>query len=243
MARKLKHYLTTVLLLALPLAVWSATSENYEIVADSLNFLGGTSSSETYLLDTTGGELATGTSTSASYDLDAGYRPMIDDGGLIVDIPTSVSFEQVDLAVGGTRSDDLSWSITSPTGYTVDLRSTTNPTLQSSNSVLVINDADSEELVELEETLDAFWFLPASPALVSDYTSRSCGADLEINAGGFKCWSGFTTTNRTIVSNSGAATSQDFSLRLTITILAQDQSGSHDTGDYSGTVLATITAL
>jgi hypothetical protein len=51
-------------------------SGSYRIQSDSINFGGGFSSSTNYLLESTAGEIATGESSSATYELKAGYQQM-----------------------------------------------------------------------------------------------------------------------------------------------------------------------
>lgn len=82
-----------VALLALMPCVYMSTaraqvmqSSSYSIQSDSVNVGGGLSSSETYVLDATTGEVGTGEGDSATYGVNAGYWQM-QDITLSVDVP------------------------------------------------------------------------------------------------------------------------------------------------------------
>lgn len=72
-------FLMTVLLGSLPAAVFAqeaASSANYKIQSDSINFLGGRTESQNFALEGTGGEDGAGFSASANFGMNAGYELM-----------------------------------------------------------------------------------------------------------------------------------------------------------------------
>ncbi len=106
-------------------------SGSYRIQQDSVNF-GGTedSSSAAYKVRDTLGEIATGLSSSASYNLYAGYRQM-DEVSISISAPSDcILSPSLGGIAGGTSNCFAVWTITSdnPAGFTASLTASTTGT-------------------------------------------------------------------------------------------------------------------
>ncbi len=106
-------------------------SDSYRIQQDSVNF-GGTedSTSASYKTRDTLGEIATGESSSASYNLHAGYRQM-DEVSISISSPSDCVLSPSLGGIGGGISNCFAvWTITtdSPAGFTASLTATSTGT-------------------------------------------------------------------------------------------------------------------
>jgi len=111
-----------------------ASSANYRIESDSIN-VGGTedSSSASYNLRDTVGEIGTGLSNSTSYNLKAGYRQMLEPF-ISISTPANVTLTpSISGVTGGIGSGTATWTVITDAsaGYTVSVKVDTDPALQS----------------------------------------------------------------------------------------------------------------
>ena len=96
--------LTTLFLLPLVSSAQVMNSATYKMGSDSINFAGILSSSPTYKIEDTAGEVASGYSTAAAYSSFLGYQFMLNDTTAPTP-PTSIT-----VTVLGSTSVELSWS-------------------------------------------------------------------------------------------------------------------------------------
>lgn len=119
-------------LTALPISAYVMSSNNYRIQHDSVN-IGGVdfSSSDSYKLSDTVGEMATGKSSSDSYNLYAGYRQM-NETYISISSPANVTLTPAILGVtGSTGNGSASWTIITdnPAGYSLTIKASSSPAL------------------------------------------------------------------------------------------------------------------
>lgn len=109
-------------------------STNYRIQQDSLNIGGGDfSSSDSYKLSDTLGEIATGKSSSGSYNLYAGYRQM-NESYISISVADDVALApSIGGITGGTGNDSASWTIITDNaaGYSLTIKASSSPALVS----------------------------------------------------------------------------------------------------------------
>lgn len=117
-------YVLTLLILILPSSTFAEmSSTDYIINPDSINFMGiGDASSTNYQLGDTGGEVATGVSTSTNYTNEAGFWHMAMDYHIAISSPGDVTMG----AISGHGQSDLAtnsatWNIDTdnPAGYSL----------------------------------------------------------------------------------------------------------------------------
>ena len=175
-------------------AVAISTSENYVINSDSVNFVGGDSSSVSYELRGTGGEIATGQSSSDSYILNAGYQAM-SGGSLSVTLPASSNISlapDVDVQTGGQANSSPSWLVSGSSGYSLNLKK--GATFAGEYGVV---DGDSRQFIldyysvvtydwSVPEGYSAFGFSPEGDHVVTAYhdDGDSCGSGTGLG----NCW-------------------------------------------------------
>jgi hypothetical protein len=110
-----------------------ATSTNYTLQSDSINFGGGFATSTNYQQENTFGELGTGQSSSTNYMLRAGYQQM-QEVYLSLTAPTDVTMSpDIGGITGGTSNGSTTVTVTtdSPAGYELMLEAENSPAMQS----------------------------------------------------------------------------------------------------------------
>lgn len=126
-------FITPVLFLGLSfVSAQVMQSGNYRMQEDSINFGGGLSSSTGYVLESTGGEIATGESGSVTYNLKAGYQQMHEafiSMSAVASVTLSPSIPGIS---GGTSNGSTTVTITtdSPSGYGLTIQASQSPAMQ-----------------------------------------------------------------------------------------------------------------
>lgn len=238
------------LIIAIPLLAFGAVmqSPSYQIQNDSIN-VGGTenSASSNYQLSDTVGEIATGNSTSTSYNLYAGYRTMT--GAYVaISAPADVTMSPpINGLTGGTGDGSAVWTTTTdaPGGYTLAVKASTNPALKSANDSFADYTpagANPDFTFSIAATASEFGFTPEGSDIASTYKDNGSSCNTGSSDTADACWDNFSTTDKTI-SQSTAGNSPTGTLT---TVKMRSQSGtSHiqTNGTYTATVTATATAL
>ncbi len=201
--------LTIVALLSLQLGFAQvATSTNYQLQSDSINFGGGLSTSTNYTQESTFGEIATGQSTSTNYQLRAGYQQM-QEVYLSMTAPTDVILSPTIGGIsGGTSNGSTTVTVTtdSPSGYQLTIAAENTPAMQSGPNTI----ADYNEGAVPDFTFSvvggqaSFGFSPSSVDLVQDFLDdgNDCGVGSANNIGA--CWAGLSTTDTPISEGVGS---------------------------------------
>lgn len=237
-------------LIIIPSFAFSAAmqSSNYQIESDSVN-VGGTenSISTNYRLSDTVGEMATGNSTSTSYNLYAGYRQMT--GSYIaISSPSDVTMSpSLNGLTGGTSNGSAIWTTTtdSPGGYTLSVKSSTNPALKSGNDSFADYTpagANPDFTFSISAADSEFAFTPEGSDIVQKYKDNSTSCNTGSSDTADSCWYNFSTTNETVAQGS----SSNSPTGTATTIKMRSESGaSHiqTSGTYTATITATATAL
>ena len=247
---KIKQFLFVglALIVALPVGAYVASSDNYRIQSDSINFGGQLSTSANYKLEDTLGEISTGTSSDA-INLQAGYQAMAEDVYLSVSSPADVTLSPtIDTTIGGIADGQALWTIITndPAGYSMTVAANTSPALHSSV------DSFSDLNVAGTGTPDFSWFSPAGyanfgytvegPDLDSSFWDNvvicGVGALDTLN----KCWLDFSTSAKTVSlkNSSNHPTGSDTTIKLRAQI---DPSRNLIAGTYQAVINVVITAL
>jgi hypothetical protein len=229
------------------ISAYTMGSANYRVQSDSLNTGGlDTGTSASYKLKDTIGEIATGGSSSASYNLKAGYRQM-QESTISVSSPSDVTMNPSIAGItGGTGNGSAAWTVITdnPAGYKLDVKASTNPALKYNSYSFadytpVGGDPDYSWLIDSADS--EFGFTPEGSDIVAKYKDNGAdacatGSDMTTD----KCWMGFSTSNETI-SQSGSGNSPA-GTETTVKFRAQSGSAHLQTeGDYTATI--TVTAV
>jgi hypothetical protein len=221
-------------------------SSNYKIESDSLNLGGADSSSTSFNLGDSMGELGTGDSSSSNYAMHAGYWQM-GESSISISSPTDLIMQSMAGLSGGSSEGTMSWTVITDdsAGYSMSIRSTTSPALQSANDSLADytpSASDPDYNFSIESTESAFGFSPEGTEVVSRFKDNGsvCNAgNLETTG---KCWDGLSTSPKII---SGSTTSNMPNGGVT-TVRFRAEAGVdkiQKSGDYYVTIVATATTL
>lgn len=180
-----------------------ASSTNYRIQTDSINVGGVLSTSTSYRAEDTLGETGVGTSSSATYQIKAGYQQM-QQTYIAITSPGSITLTPVILSTGGGTGDgSATWTVTTDNaaGYTMNIGASLSPALVSGvNSFVnyVPAGADPDFTFTTPVLSSRFGFTPESADIVQKYKDNGAVC----NAGALDtvstCWAALSTTPDTI---------------------------------------------
>lgn len=222
-------------------------STDYRIQSDSINIGGALSTSSGYRLEDTTGEIATGESTSASFNLRAGYQQMqeiylaLAGGGDVAMSP----------ALGGITGGESDGSVTftattdNAAGYQLRIRAEGDPAMQKGGDAIA-DYAPPGGIPEFAFTTDAteahLGFSPEGADIVDRF--RDDGADCDVDTGdtALRCWDGLSQSDQTIASASSGnhPSGTDTTIRFRVGI---GGSVVQPEGTYVATTTVTLLAL
>lgn len=186
------------------------TSPSYQLESDSLNFGGGAGASANYSLQDTLGEVATGYSSSASYNLHAGFQ-QLRESFISLTAPSAVNLLP---ALGGMTGGISNGSSTvtiltdSPSGYQLSVAAENSPAMQKTATSTIA------DFVPASSPTPDFSFnsAPAGQAYLAftvsgnDAFSRFLNNGATCGVGSFStpetCWDGLSTTSKLIATGS-----------------------------------------
>ena len=221
-------------------------SSTYKMESDNLNFGGVSSSSTTYKLSDTLGEVGTGDSNSLNYYLHAGYWQM-QESYIAITSPSDLALPAIGGITGEGSEGVVSWQVTTDNvaGYTMDVKTTTTPALASaldSFADYTPSGADPDYNFSISSSTSAFGFSPEG----SDTDSRFKDSGLACNTGSGevsgKCWDGLSTSSKIIASK----TSSNHPGGSTVDVRFRAESGASHiqiSGNYSATIIVTAVTL
>ncbi|MEK7462626.1 MAG: hypothetical protein AAB618_03555 [Patescibacteria group bacterium] len=221
-----------------------ATSTNYQLQSDSLNFGGGLSTSTNYRQESTFGELGTGQSSSTNYMLRAGYQQM-QEVYLSLTAPSDIIMSpNLNGITGGTSNGSTTVTVTtdSPAGYSLSIKSSNSPALQ--NGVNTIPDynqgVDADYSFLVSGGAASFGFSPSSVDVVSAFMDNTSLCGVGSLDTPLACWAGLATTD--IPISEGIGSNHPSGATTTINFRVGVGAG---TGVLSGlyTATTTLTAL
>jgi hypothetical protein len=183
-------------------------SGSFQIQSDSINFAGGLSSSTSYVLESTAGEVGSGNSNSTNYKLKAGYQQMQE-----VYIALSGSADvTMSPAISGVTGGESNGSTTvtvitdSPAGYSLTIESQTSPAMQGpSASIADYVPTGNPDFSFITGVNDAhFGFSPEGVDVVQRFRDNTSLCNVGGLDTSFACWDGLAVTAQTIASASNA---------------------------------------
>ena len=220
-------------------------STTYKIQSDSINFGGKNSTSATYSLEDTIGEIASGRSAGTAYALGAGYQQLNEPTYITLTAASDLSLGSIGGIVGGSTTGSQSWIVTTnnATGYSLSVKASTAPALKSgtySFADYTPAGPDPDLAFTIAPTSSGFGFSPEGTDVIQRFKDNGSVC----NAGSLNttdaCWDGFATTTK-IVS---LRNSSNLPSGSTTTLKYKVETGSshiQEAGDYSAVI--TVTAL
>lgn len=203
-----KLFLTAIILavavsfFSTPVFAYVMQSASYRLQFDSINNGGGLGTSTSYIEQDTVGEIATGFSTSTSFNLFAGYQQMDSVSTTIsLSVPNSVSMlPNIPGVSGGTAtgSADIVVSTNNNAGYSADVVASTFPALTSGGNIF----SDYSESVSMTpdfnwsilSTGSAFGFSVEGDNVSSEFLDNGSACNTGSGNVSDKCWSPFSTS-------------------------------------------------
>jgi len=244
--RRVLYYILIAILLsaATPALAYVMSSTNYRIERDSINFVGGLSTSTSYQAESTLGESGTGLVTSTSFSLKAGYQQM-EASFITLNIPSGAALTPtINGNLGGQANTSTSLGVVTNNGngYTLRLQASTSPALKSSASSFVnyaTTGADPDFTWSVPAASSGFGFTPEGNDIATRYKDNGAICN---QAGGSdtanSCWDTLSTSYTTIAQT----TSANYPTGATTTVKFRAEAGSsagQAGGDYSATVIVT----
>lgn len=213
----MKQDLTTSVALALVMTVVAlgvqqlsfaavATSTNYQLQSDSINFGGGLSTSTSYRQESTFGEIATGEATSTSYKLKAGYQQM-QEVYISMTSPGDVTLlPALGGITGGTSNGSTTVTVVtdSPAGYSLSIQAQNNPAMQSGSNSIPDHVTVITRDFQIPGGSASFGYSIYGVNAVGDFYndgSGFCGSG--VNAS-LVCWRGLETTPYQVAQGNGS---------------------------------------
>lgn len=248
------RYLTCILLVLLcassaffilPASAYVASSTNYRIQEDSINVGGLLSTSTNYRMEDTVGEEGVGTSSSATYNIKAGYQHM-HETYLAISVPGNITLSpNIPETGGGIANGAATWTVTTdnPAGFSVTIAASTSPALTSgANSFAnyTPGGTDPDFTFSVATTAAEFGFTPEGADIVQRY--RDDGATCNTGSGdtASACWDPLLTTATTIVNR---ATPNHPSGSTTVLRFRAESGSSNTQPPGSYTAVATLTVI
>jgi len=202
---------TPVVLLSFGLVLaQTMTGSFYQIESDSINMGGGFSESDSFTMEDTLGEVATGISESDSFELRAGYQQM-QSAFISMTQPDSIVLDpNLPGLGGGTSNASTSVVVTtdSPAGYELLISASANPAMQNEFSDSIADYAPSSGDPDFTFTVGsedaAFGFSVESIDALARFLHNGSVCDAGSTNTAQTCWDGLSTTPTAIVSGNTA---------------------------------------
>jgi len=184
---------------------------SYQIQSDSVNVGGLYSTSSSYTLEDTTGEIASGKSDSSSFSLRAGYQQMQAITIAMTQPNSVVLAPSIPGLAGGVSNGSTSVTVTTdnPAGYEILIEAAGNPALQAEGGTYTIGDYVPSGSADYTFAIGSTDAHLGYSVLSADAESRflhsgsaPCGTGSTNTAQ--TCWDGLSTTPQTIVTGTAA---------------------------------------
>lgn len=221
-------------------------SSTYKIQSDTINMGGVDSSSASYNMQGTLGEVATGKTSSSNYKMNAGYWQMQESYLAISDISNTTLSSMGGLSNQASEGT-MSWLVKTdnPAGYTFSIASATTPSLKSAFDSFpdyTPSGSNPDFNFNVPSDKSSFGFSMEGTDAASRFKDNGsvCGTgSLETTD---KCWEGLSTTPKEVAGSS----SPNHPLGSTVTARLRAENGSdhiQTAGDYTVTIVVTAVTL
>lgn len=217
----------------------------YRIDSDSVNS-GGTSfsTSSSYGLGSSVGEIGTGQASSSVYRLNAGYWQS-DDIYISLTSPSDANLGAISGLLGGTGNASSTWLVTtnSPGGYSLSVQSSTYPALKAPDASIP-NYAGAGGVPDfafsVPATTSAFGFTAEGTDIVQRFKDNGSACNVGSSDSTDACWDGFATTSQAIAAAASGnhPTGTETVLKYRVTIGASTIQDSSPLYEASITVTA-----
>lgn len=247
--RKNVILLFLTVILAAPVIIHAAVmqSASYQIQSDSVNVGGARGTSASYIIEDTTGEVATGYSSSTSYDLQAGYQQMQETFISITQAP-DITMPNMGGIGSVSSTGSTTWTVVTDNvaGYELSVRAASSSALQSvegySFDDYTPTGAAPDFAFSIPATTSAFAFTPEGVDINQAYQDNGSSCNIASGDTADACWGGFSTSDEQVAVSS----SSNHPAGATTTLKVRAENGaSHiqEAGTYTATLIITAVAL
>lgn len=211
--RSLVESVVTTLVVVASVVVVQAqvrASSNYQIQSESINFGGGLSTSSSYTLESTAGEVATGDSDSPTYSLRAGYQQM-QEVFISLSAPDTVEmFGTLGGLTGGESNGSTTVTVVtdSPGGYQLLITAATAPAMQKGSDTIADYTPDSAPNPDFMFTTASdeahFALAPFGVDMVPRFQNNGSLCAVGGTKTPLRCWVGASTSPQLLAQGAGA---------------------------------------
>lgn len=221
-------------------------SGTYRIQSDSLNMGGEVSSSGSYKISDSLGEVGTGDSNSPTYYMHAGFWQM-QESFISISNPSDLVMTSMAGLSGGSSEGTMTWLVTTDNtaGYSMTIASTTTPALKSIEDSLddyTPAGSDPDYNFINASTESQFGFSPEGTEAVSRFKDNGASCNIGSLETQGKCWDGLSTTPKVMA---GSATS-NIPSGSNATVRFRAETGAdhiQTSGEYNVTIVVTAVTL
>jgi hypothetical protein len=221
-------------------------SGSYKIESDSVNFGGARSTSSTYTLEDTLGEVGTGESSSAAYRLGAGYQHTLLNYLSLSASPDVTLSPAIGGLTGGTSNGSTTLTVVTDNaaGYQLTITASNTPAMRSGTGVTigdyVPGGSDPDFAFTVPAGDERFGYSPEGVDIASRFKDNGVSCNSGLGDTALSCWDGLSTSAaefaRRISGNHPNGTQTVLNFRVGLGANAMVQEGMY----YATT---TITAL
>jgi len=224
------------------------TSSNYIMTIDSINFGGDYSTSTSYQIQDTAGEIGTGNSSSTNYSMNAGYQQMYT-SYISIGTLSPVNLGHINGLSGGTATGTLAVNITTdnPAGYSLSVQATSSPALQngagaSFSDYSSVSSTTPDYSFAIASNTSAFGFSVQGVDALGKYFNNGSTCNTGSSNTAFACWDNFSTSPKIIAQSSGP--NSPSGATTTVDLEAKVGNGKlQDSGTYTATITVTDVTL
>lgn len=239
-----KIFLGLIIFFCLPAAALAivASSTNYGIERDSINFGGILSNSTNYLLEDTAGEAGTGPSGSSNFNIEAGYQQMDSSATISVSASGTVTLlPSFDNRTAGTATGQSGVVVVTnnSAGYNLYLQAAASPALSSSGDYFTDytpGGSDPDFTFAAPSGGKAFGYSPEGSDIPTRFKDNGSSCNTGSSETTDSCWAGLTTSPVNIAT--AASLNSPDGTYTTVKLKAAVGSGATATaGSYSATLI------
>lgn len=174
-------------------------STNYRLSQDSINFAGGLSTSTSYSVESTAGEVATGDRASTNYQLRGGYQQL--DTSYIAITPAAdvVMTPAIGGITGGTANGSTTVTVItdSPSGYTLSIKASDSPALKKGSDSIAnyVPAGDPDFSFSVAAGQARFGYSPSGAHITQRFKDNGASCNAGTGDTLAACWDGLSVSD------------------------------------------------
>jgi hypothetical protein len=243
-----RFFLLSFIFLFPMLALGQMESSQYKIQFDSVNSGGGLSSSPSYGIQDTIGEVVSGESQSEQFKMFAGYQYM-NTTFISISDASNINLGSMSGLLANHTEGTTSWTVLtdSSSGYILQINATGTPALRDPVTNVSFQDyipssSNPDFGIIVPSGSSVFAFSPTGTDLAQAYrhNGSTCAIGLNVSGG---CWNGFGTSTKTISSRTTSNHTGGGSVTSLTVRAANGSNHIQPAGAYQAVIVVTALSL